>query len=217
MHRPSATRHAPPRLLAAILALAGLTACTGNVAVDGQWTEGVARQGSFGNFLVVGISTDYNQRCAFEYALVSSLRDEAISASTSCSVISKDEPLSRESVVKAAQKTGADAVLATHIVEFDGKAKEGASADARGGLTYKATDIEQYFATTVVTAKMVTAPSVFTISGTVRLSTRLFETKGATLVYAMDTRAKELESRGSGLAEIAPAIVRRLRSDGLLR
>ncbi len=64
---------------------------------------------------------------------------------------------------------------------------------------------------------MVNAPSVFSIAGTARLSTDLFETKGATLVYSMDTRAKDLESRGSALADICPAIASRLRSDGLVR
>lgn len=88
-------------------------------------------------------------------------------------------------------KLGANAVLATTLVDFSGKAKEGSSADARGGTYYKTTDIDHIFGTTVVTAEPVTAPSVFSVAGTVRITPNLFETSGAALVYSLDTKAKK--------------------------
>ena len=59
-----------------------------------------------------------------------------------------------------------------------------------------------------------TAPSVFSISGTVEIQTRLFETRGATLVYSLDTKAKNLDSREMALAEITPAIADACRRTG---
>lgn len=127
-------------------------------------------------------------------------------------------PLTRGNVEQAVAKVGADAVLATSLVNFSAKAKEGGSADARGAAYYKATDIDHIFGTTVVTAELVTAPSVFSVAGTaVRITTNLFETSGAALVYSLDTKAKNLQSREMALAEITPAIAERLLKDGLVR
>lgn len=228
MHRKATTliTPPPPALLRQVIALAtisGLAGCSSQVAVDGAWTEGVARQGGFTNILVVGVSPDVNQRCAFEQSMTANLRSDTVQATTSCAAMGTKEPLTRENVEKAVAKVGADAVLATRLVDFSGKAKEGGSADARGGGYYKATDVGYatgyygYYGVPVVYAEFETAPSVFTATGDARLITNVFETKGAALIYSLDTKAKNLQSREMALAEISPEIVERLRDDGLLR
>jgi len=63
-----------------------------------------------------------------------------------------------------------------------------------------------------------TAPPLTNIEGDVDILTRLYETKNATAVYQMETKAKDLiESRAAGLAEITGPIAERLRRDGLVR
>jgi hypothetical protein len=120
-------------------------------------------------------------------------------------------------------KIGADAVLATTLVEYSGKAKEGGSADARGAGYYKATGIGYetgyygVYGMPVVYGEFETAPSVFSIAGAGRVNTNIFETNGATLVYSLDTRAKNLQSREMALAEIGPAIAEQLLEDGVIR
>ena len=71
MRRTPVTRLMPsrPALLAPVAVLltaAWLGGCTRQVAVEGAFTPGVARGGTFTNILVVGVSPDVNQRCAFE-------------------------------------------------------------------------------------------------------------------------------------------------------
>ncbi len=207
----------------AVLAAGYLSGCTRQVVVDGSFGEGVARSGSFSNILVVGVSPIVNQRCAFEYSMAARLRSNSVKATTTCAVMDTKEPLTREAIEKVVATLGADAVLATSLVDVSAMAKEGGSADARGGGYYKATDVGYasgywgVYGVPVVYVEFETAPSVFSISGTVRISSRLFETKGATLVYGLDTKAKDLQSRGMALAEITPAIAERLRRDGLIR
>jgi hypothetical protein len=212
-----------PAVLAAVI----LAGCAGQMAlgvdVDGTYTPGVARSGGFANLLVVGVSPDVNQRCAFEQALASNLRSDTVKATMSCSVMSTKEPITREAIEKAVATLGADAVLATTLVDSTARVKEGGSADARGGGYYKATgigyDYGYYgaYGVPVVYGEFETAPSVFSISGTARLSSRLFETREAALIYTLETKAKNLPSRELALAEITPAIAERLRQDGLLR
>ncbi|MBL8202208.1 MAG: hypothetical protein JNK40_14665 [Chromatiales bacterium] len=215
----------PTRLfpLLALVTAGWAAGCTGPVAVEGSFSPGVTRSGSFANILVVGVTPDVNQRCAFEYSMASSLRSDTVKATTSCAVMSTKEPLTREGIERVVASLGADAVLATNLIASGVGVKEGGSADARGGGYYKATGFGYEtgywgaYGVPVVYGEFQTAPSVFSISGTVEIQTRLFETRNATLVYSLDTKAKNLESREMALAEITPAIAERLQGDGLIR
>ena len=210
-------------LLAAACLGGFLNGCSRQVVVDGAYSEGVARTGSFANILVVGVSPDVNGRCAFEQALAADLRSPTVKATMSCSVMDTKEPLTRESVERAVATLGADAVLATSLIASTAKAKEGGSADARGGGYYKATgygyDYGYWgaYGVPVVYGEFETAPSVFSISGTAELSSRLFETRDATIVYKLETKAKSFDSREMAIARITPAIADRLLKDGLVR
>ncbi len=231
MHRKVATRPAPspPALLRPVLALlviAATAGCTRQVAVKGDWTKGVARKGAFTNILVVGVSPDINARCAFEQSMTANLRSDTVKATTSCAAMGTKTPLTRENVELAVAKIGADGVLATSLIDSSAKAREGGSADARGGGYYKATDVGYAtvgyggfgaYGVPVVYAEFETAPSVFSIAGTAHISTNVFETSGAQLIYSLDTKAKNLQSREMALAEITPAIVEQLLRDGLVR
>jgi len=220
-------RRAPLAPALALLAAVILAGCARQMAlgvdVDGTYTPGIARSGGFANILVVGVSPDVNQRCAFEQAMASNLRSDTVKATMSCSVMSTKEPITREGIEKAVATLGADAVLATSLVDSSAKLKEGGSADSRGGGYYKATgigyDYGYYgaYGVPVVYGEFETAPSVFSISGTARLTSRLFETREATLLYTVETKAKNLPSREMALAEITPAIAERLQKDGLVR
>ncbi|MDH4023278.1 MAG: hypothetical protein OEV14_09135 [Gammaproteobacteria bacterium] len=209
--------------LAVMLAAGWLAGCTGGVALESSFTPGATRGATFTSFLVVGVSPDVNQRCAFEYSMASSLRSDAVKATASCAVMNTREPLTREGIERVVATVGADAVLATSLVASGATLKEGGSADARGGGYYKATGFGYEtgywgaYGVPVVYGEFQTAPSVFSVSGTVQIQTRLFETRGATLVYSLDTKAKNLESRDMALAEITPAIAERLQKDGLVR
>ena len=216
---PSPTALLGPVL--ALLAAACLIGCSRQVVVDGTFGEGVPRGGGFANILVVGVSPDVNGRCAFEQALAADLRHHSVKATMSCSVMSTKEPLTRESVERAVATLGADAVLATSLIASTAKAKEGGSADARGGGYYKATGYDYgywgAYGVPVVYGEFETAPSVFSISGTAELSSRLFETRDATIVYSLETKAKSFDSRELAIARITPAITDRLLKDGLIR
>lgn len=231
MYRPTTARKAPApaRLTGPVLALlataclAVLGGCSRQIVVDGSFSEGVARTGNFSNVLVVGVSPDPNVRCAFEQALAADLRRGAVKATMSCLVMNTKEPLTRESVERAVASISADAVLATSLVASTAKAKSGGSADSRGGGYYKPIGYGYdagywgYYGVPTVYAEFQVAPPVFSIEGKAELSTRLFETRDATLIYTLMTRAKNLDSREMAIAEIAPAIAGQLRKEALIR
>ena len=96
---------------------AGLLAVSPSYAqVKGGWSEGASRDQSFSLVLVVGLSPDLNQRCAFERSMAGQIRVGGTQAIVSCDAIPKDTPLSRESIEAAVAAKNADAVLATSLV-----------------------------------------------------------------------------------------------------
>ncbi|MEO7386172.1 MAG: hypothetical protein ABIX37_04485 [Gammaproteobacteria bacterium] len=219
----AAQRTWPVTVLPGIAVVALLAGCTSRVAVDGEFDPGASRGAAFANILVVGVSPEVNSRCAFEQAMAANLRSDTVKATMSCVVMNTKEPLTREGIEKAVAGLGADAVLATNLIASTSQVKEGATSDARGGGYYKATGFGYdtgywgAYGVPVVYGEFQTAPSVFSVTGTAHLSSRLFETRGATLVYSLETKAKDVRSRELALAEITPAIADRLHRDGLLR
>jgi hypothetical protein len=95
--------------------------------------------------------------------------------------------------------------------------------DTRGGGMYKAVDsgwttgYYGVYGVPVIYGEFKTAPSVDTLKGDVEVTTRVFETSSATLVYTVDTVAKNLEDRASGLDAVTTPIADRLRSANLIR
>jgi len=86
-------------------------------------------------------------------------------------------------------------VLATILVSKEFDVEDGGSRDTRGGAYYKATGSGYAtgyygaYGVPVVYGEFQTAPSIMTMKGEVRITTKVFETRGATLVYTLDTVA----------------------------
>ena len=206
-----------PSLLPVLLLLSAGFASPSHASVTSTWSDGVSRDQTFARVLVVGISPDINQRCAFERSLASKLRSENTVAIVSCDVMSLKEPLTRESIEAAVVAKEADAVLATSLISKSWEAQDGGTHDTRGGAYYKATDAYYGVYGTVVAADFHTSAPITTIQGEAHVTSKLYETKGATVVYTVDTKVRNIESRGEGLAAITSPLGKRLRKDGLVR
>lgn len=222
----NAVRHAATAALLLLAGTVALSGCAQTVRVKSDWQPDAARDQPFSRVLVVGVSPDYNQRCAFEGFVANQIRSEATAAFTSCHLLSHDEPLTRENIDRVIVEHDVDAVLATILVAAEVAAQEGGTSETRGEGYYKATDygyaVDYYgrygaYGVPVVYGEFRTAPPITTVRGSVDIASRLYETGGATLVYEVTTTAHDLESRAGGLAEVSGAIADRLRRDGLIR
>ena len=185
--------------------------------MSGDWADGVSRDQSFARVLVVGISPDRNQRCGFERDLVSQIRSANTVAIVSCNVMPPDAELTRESIEAAVAANSADAVVATSLVSTAWDDKEGGTRDTQGAAFYKATDSYYGVYGTVVAADFRVADPLTSVQGTAHVTSKLYETRGATVVYTVDTKVRNIESRAEGLAAITVGIGKKLRKDGLIR
>jgi hypothetical protein len=194
-----------------------LAASASHAAVSGEWSEGVSRDQSFARVLVVGISPDVNTRCRFERALAAKLKSANTAAIISCDVMDSSELLTREAIEAAVAAQNADAVLATSLISREWDVKEGGGRDTRGAAYYKATDSFYGVYGTVVAADFRASAPLTTLDGAAHVTSKLYETRGATVVYTVDTKVRNIETRDEGIAAISEPIAKRLRRDGLIR
>jgi hypothetical protein len=210
-----------------MLCLIGAALFVGSVeartTVKGTWQEGAPRKQSFSRVLVVGVSPNVNQRCAFEFFMASQLQSDSVEAIRSCDAVEEKNPLTLESIEQAIAAARADAVLATSLVAREFEAKEGGSRDTRGNASYKATDAG--FATgyygvygvPVIYGEFATAPAFTVAQGEARVESRFFQTRDKALLYTLETKATKLESTDDALHDFAAAIADKLQREGLTR
>ncbi len=208
-----------PSLLAALLLLSAgwLSASPSQASVKGEWSDNVSRDVSFSRILVVGISPDLNQRCRFERAMASRIRSADTVAFVSCDVMPSGTPLKRESIEAALAAENADAVFATSLISASWETEEGGTRDTRGNANYKATDAYYGVYGTVVAVDFRTSAPITSAKGKAHVTSKLYETRGATVVYTVDTKVRNIQSTGEGLAAITGPISRKLRRVGLIR
>jgi hypothetical protein len=220
--------HSTSALLGSLLllgasALSGCASSGPRVHTTGALQEGASSRGPFSRVLVVGVSPDLNQRCAFEQFMAAQIESDSVEAIVSCFAVKKREPLTRESIEEAVVAKQADAVLATILVDRAWEVEQGGSRDTRGDASYKATDAGfaagyyGIYSVPVVYGEFQTTAPILTLKGDVKVLSKLYETRGPTLVYSIETEAKGIEQRDSGLAAVTAGIADRLRRDGLIR
>jgi hypothetical protein len=130
--------------VATLLCLIGTALFAGGAqaktTVKAAWEGGASHKQAFTRVLVVGVSPNVNQRCAFEFFMASRLKSDTVQVFRSCDAVKEKNPLTLESIEQAIAAVQADAVLATSLVSRALKGQEGGSRDTRGNASYKATD-----------------------------------------------------------------------------
>jgi len=208
-----------------LLALWCLGGCVQAPTAKGEWQSGATRGQAFSRVLVVGVSHNLKNRCAFERHLAAQIESESTEAWASCDSIDKDarEPLTRESIDAAVASRNADAVVSTVLVTQDVQAVQGGGRDTRGTAGYKATGsgwADGYYGAygvPVIYGEFKSTSEVTTLQADVTVASRVFETRGARPVYTLETHARRLESRSEALSSLTGPIAEQLRRDGLIR
>ena len=196
-----------------------LCGCSG-ISVKGRWQDGAPRNQSYARLLVIGVSPDWDLRCAFESTFVSQLRSGSTTAISSCGQMGAKEPLTRENVERAAAAVHADAVLATRLVSISAGHGEGNGMDTRGDSLYKATDFGYgAYGMPVTYVDFQTAAPLTSLKSSLHVVTKLYETHGATLIYTIDTvtKSQEIDSTEATLVTITAPTADRLRRADLIR
>jgi hypothetical protein len=201
-----------------LLCVAWLSGCAGSGSVRSTWQTS-APPPSFARILIVGISTDFNQRCDFEFAMSSQFSGNSPQPVVSCNSMTPTDPLTSANIERVAAAVHADAVLTTAVVTVQMSEQKGERVPYYQviGQGYVTGPLGAY-GVPVAFVQLESAKTLPTITGDMHLITKLFDTKDATLVYSLDTQAKNnaLQSTSSTMETITGLIGDRLRRDGVI-
>jgi hypothetical protein len=196
-----------------------LAGCTASSSVKGAWQQSTPDR-SYSRILIVGISTSFDQRCSFEFSMASQFSGSSTEPLVSCNTMLPKEPLTRENIERLVVSEHADAVLTTAVVTMQlakGQGYTGMPYYEVEGVGYVTGPVGAY-GVPVAFVQLETPPHIPTITGDIHLITKLFDTRDATLVYTLDTRAKtdNLQSDPVAIDTITEIIAARLRHDGVI-
>jgi hypothetical protein len=200
-----------------ILSVAWLSGCAGSSSVKSAWQS--APHPSFSRILIVGLSTNFDQRCAFEFSLASQFSGSATQALVSCNSMSPTDRLTRANIERVVAAEHADAVLTSAVVTLQFGLKQGAGTPYYQvtGVGYVTGALGEY-GVPVAFVQLETLPSIPTVTGEIHLLTKLFDSKDATLLYSLDTRSKndDVQSTPDAVETITGLIGDRLHRDGVI-
>ena len=202
-----------------ILSVAGLSGCVGSSgSVKGAWQ--VSPHPSFSRILIVAVSTDFDQRCSFEFSLASQFSGSSTLPIASCNTMMPKDQLTRANIEHVVAAQHADAVLTTAIVTVQLGSQAGYTIPYYQvvGQGYVTGPMGEY-GVPVAFVQLESTQSIPKVTGEVHLLTKLFDARDATLLYSADTRAKSdnIQSSSTAIATITGAIGDRLRRDGVIQ
>lgn len=163
-------------------------------------------------FLVVGIAGDAETRRRLEELIAGELRSADVNAIAGHTETGPKTTLLQDEIDAAAQRTGADAILVTHIVSVDTTAEveEGRVdilAECRGG------DPADYFLYDYDELK---EPNSVRMAHTVVAITNLYDAGARQRIWTIQSTCFEKSTMEEVLIEEAEAIARQLKTDKLI-
>jgi hypothetical protein len=201
-----------------LLGVAWLSGCAGGGSVRSAW-QTPAPHPSFSRILIVGVSTNFNQRCDFEFAMSSQFSGSPPHPIVSCNSMTPTEQLTRANIERAVAAVHADAVLTTAVVSVQTSEQKSEPIPYYQivGQGYVTGPLGAY-GVPVAFVQLESTTPLPTVTGDVHLITKLFDTKDATLLYSLDTQAKgnALQSTESTMDDLTGQIGDRLRRDGVI-
>jgi hypothetical protein len=211
-------KHASVESTLLILGVAWLSGCAGNASVKGAWQQS-APHPSFSRVLIVGINTNFDQRCAFEFSMASWFSGSSTLPIVSCNSMMPKDPLTRANIERVVAAEHADAVLTSAIVTLQVGSQAGYTIPYYQvtGVGYVTGPMGEY-GVPVAFVQLESTTSMPTISGDIHIITKLFDTHDATLVYTLDMQAKsdDIQSSSTAVETITGLIAGRLRRDGVI-
>ena len=194
-----------PALVAVLLVLA-LAGCAAGPSARQTYADDAYRDAAFRDFLVIGVTGDYNNRAQFERAVVSGLRSAGVAATAYYTLAG------RKAVLAAVEEHGFDAVVVSRVVSQaqavdvrEGSASARATTVGGGPLNLFRYDYEEF-----------NEPGNMNLSLDITLATELFSAADEKMIWAVEHESAGADNVGPLIDDLAAAVVASLVRDGRL-
>ncbi len=202
-----------PHTLSIVAASLALAACGSTVTVKKTLDNPIYTDSSYSDILVIGVGGDYDNRAAFERAMVSRIKAEGAKATAYYTVVGRNQPITRNIVSTSVKSRGFDAVLLTRVIS------QSSDVSVGGGTTE--TKVSRKEADRVIDLfqydyEELTQPGEINISSTVTLSAEMFSGADEMRMWAIESTIADKENVGQIIESAADTIMGQLKKDRLI-
>jgi len=194
-------------LLVSLLILA-LTGCA-SVSLQHSAKDSTVPAKQYKKLLIVGITEQAQKRQVFEEVLSTELLKQGVTGIPSYTITGVTEKLSRESVVAAVQKSGADGVITTRLTAV----KKDTSVNT--GYIMTSHGFADGYGVHVTYATFVHQPVEVILSTRMAIETNLFDAATGRLVWTGTSSAVDPEGIISASRELSGVVFKAMAKDGL--
>jgi hypothetical protein len=197
------------RIFLTILSILTASGCASVSLLHSAKDPAVAAK-QYKKLLVVGIAEKTQMRQVFEEVFAGEVQKGGAAGIASYSITGVNDKLSRDAVVEAVKKTGADGVITTRLV---GSSKK---SDVRTGFVMVDRGVDAFYGGSVSYAEFVHQPVEVITSTQVSIETNLFDAGTGMMVWSGTSSAVNPEGIITITATIADNVIKALKKDGLL-
>ncbi len=207
----------PPRPRISVIIFAGLlftvVGCAGTGTVKKTLDNPVYTDSSYSDILIIGVAGDYDNRAAFERAMVSRIKAEGASATAYYTVVGRNQPITPNMVSTVVRSRGVDAVLLTRVIS---QATDLSVQDGSSGTKVSRKEANRAIDLFRYDYEELTEPDDLIISSTVVLSVEMFHAADETRMWAIESTISDMENVGQLIESAADTIMGQLKKDRLI-
>ncbi len=190
-----------------------LAACGSTVTIKKTFDNPTYTDESYGDILTIAVAGDYNNRAAFERAMVSRIKAAGAMATPYYTVVGRDQVITRNLVSTIVQSRGFDAVLLTRVISqaTDMSVQDGSSEmKVSRKEASRAIDLFRY------DYDELSEPSDLVISSSVVLSVEMFHSADEARMWAIEFTISDMENAGQLIENAADTIMAQLKKDRMI-
>jgi|GEM_PF-1906097 len=194
-----------------------LAACSKPTTIKSVWQEQadspVVAAAPYNGIIVIGITNNSNQRRRFENEMTGRLKQAGTTAWPSHTALEPGAEINRETILAAANKLSASAVLVSRLAnnqvatkQVDERTEVESTPQSQTPIGIFRKDYNEY-----------EEPGYVVVTHTVRLDTDFYAVKDSILLYSMKSTTYDKETEFDVLDDVTDAIAKRLSRDGLIK
>ena len=198
------------RVIAGSVLLLLLASCA-STRITGEWRD-AAYDKSISKILVVGMSANTVLRRSYEDSLVSHFNDHGVEAVSGATILPEDKEVSKETIKKAVEGKGFDAVLVTRLVGVDEQHTYVSTSDYAPPAPYYRNFYDYYNRTypTVYRRDYLVTDTIVT------LETNIYDVETGNLIWAITSESFNPDQANDLAKYLSDIIVDKLAKEGLI-
>ena len=200
------------RLSIAVFVMLALSACASShrtvSTFDGPQYSGPG----YKKILVIGMADSYNSRTNFERMLAQRINSGRASAMAFYTLVSRDDPIDRDTVLNVVREQGFDAVLVSRVVNrgVSSSTKTGSAMTKVTRKEGKPMDLFRY------NYEELNEPSTLSLEVTIVMASELYDATTQERAWAIETEVARTESVAIVVSDAVDIVASRVVKDGLI-